>query len=177
MDFLRELPKWSCCSNNALMHSTWFITRPYCTLWGRGGGGGGNKVRYALETVLAADTSPKRCSLQGRRQKGRRKKRKGRGNWGEKESKELFSSSLLFSVYATRVRVPKKWSTHTQKHRLTIICVGGWISWIKNDLHSKFKNSKEKFPTCKFYFKWWLICLLECALKQPHSRTTKAPWG
>ena len=72
------------------------------------GGWGGNKVHYALETATAAGTFSKRSSLQGRRQKGRRKKRKGRGNWGEKESKELFSSSLLFSVYATRARVPKK---------------------------------------------------------------------
>ena len=75
--------------------------------WGRGLGG--NKVHYALETATAAGTSPKRSSLQGRCQKGRKKKRKGRGNWGEKEREQLLSSSaVLFSVYATQARVPKK---------------------------------------------------------------------
>ena len=66
-------------------------------------------MHYALETATTASTgSTKRSSLQGRRQKGRRKKRKGRGNWGEKESEELFSSPLHFFVYVTQVRVPKK---------------------------------------------------------------------
>ena len=152
------------------MHSTWFITRPYWTL----GEGGGGEQGALCTRATAAGTSPKRSSLQGRRQKGRRKKRKGRGNWGEKEREELFSSSLHFFVYATQARVPKKWNTHThtQKHRLTIICVGGWVSWIKNHLHSKFKNSKEKFPTCEFYFYRWLICLLESALKQLHNHNS-----
>ena len=68
---------------------------------------GGNKAHYALETA-ASTGSTKRSSLQGRRQKGRRKKRKGRGNWEEKKSEELFSSPLHFFVYATQARVPKK---------------------------------------------------------------------
>ena len=80
------------------------------------GGGGEGKVHYALEIATAASTgSPKRSSLQGRRQNGRRKKRKGRGNWGEKAREELFSTSLLFSLYVTQVRVYQRNETHTHK--------------------------------------------------------------
>ena len=145
---LRELPKWSCCSNKGLMHSTWFITRPYWTL----GEGGGGEQGALCTRATAAGTYPKRSSCKVGVKRGGERRGKG-GEIGERRrERRPFSSSLHFFVYATQVRVPKKWNTHTQKHRLTIICVGGWVSWIKNHLHSKFKNSTEKFPTWEFYF-------------------------